>query len=554
MRVHLIVGILLSLLLATAAFGDSITAISPSSLYVGTVETFITINGTGLVGRVSTVVRFSGDFGTIDIEPSSASSTSLFVFVPDVVASVVDDVEVTVIATDETAVRTIGPATLSIIARPTSGPPYLFLPEIVFGEAEGPDGAHIDYNAFAISQETGNDVPVECSHPSGGLFSLGFTTVTCQATDSGGTSVGSFAAMVLDLTPPVITLSDTEIVSTDPVVTFTATAVDLVDGNVPVVCSPPSGSTFGNGVTIVTCTATDARSNSRSAQIKVTVVGAGVPLLVLPDTIVAEATSPAGAVVTYEATALGGETVTCNPASGSTFALNAPQPTVVTCSATNSFGTATGTFDVHVQDTSAPVFTAPDVTLEATSAAGAVGTFNIVAQDLVDGAIPASCVVLGLDPDLPPTNANGYLYPFGSTQVECTATDTRSNSGSAQFTVTVVDTTGPTVTVTADVTELWPPNHRMVAVTLTVVAVDAVDPSPVSQIVSVSSNQPIDGTGDGDVAPDWEITGPFTVNLRAERSGSRTRVYTITVESTDSNGNTTTATVEVTVPGTKGKK
>jgi hypothetical protein len=87
----------------------------------------------------------------------------------------------------------------------------------------------------------------------------------------------------------------------------------------------------------------------------------------------------------------------------------------------------------------------------------------------------------------------------------------------------------------------------MVNVTVTVVAVDSVDPAPVSQIISVTSNQPINGTGDGDTSPDWVITGPLTVQLRSERSHGKDRIYTITIETTDASGNSTTATDTVVV-------
>jgi len=61
--------------------------------------------------------------------------------------------------------------------------------------------------------------------------------------------------------------------------------------------------------------------------------------------------------------------------------------------------------------------------------------------------------------------------------------------------------------------------------------------------------------GDGDQAPDWQITGDLAVNLRAERSGKGTgRIYTITVECNDTSGNTATKTVTVSVPHDSGKK
>jgi hypothetical protein len=39
-------------------------------------------------------------------------------------------------------------------------------------------------------------------------------------------------------------------------------------------------------------------------------------------------------------------------------------------------------------------------------------------------------------------------------------------------------------------------------------------------VLSVTSNEPINGTGDGDTAPDWEIVDAHHVRLRAERAGT----------------------------------
>jgi hypothetical protein len=81
-----------------------------------------------------------------------------------------------------------------------------------------------------------------------------------------------------------------------------------------------------------------------------------------------------------------------------------------------------------------------------------------------------------------------------------------------------------------------------------------VDSTPSARILSVTSNEPDNGLGDGDTAGDWEITGDLTLNLRAERSGTGTgRIYSIVVEVRDDSGNTSMATVRVTVPKS-GKK
>ena len=74
------------------------------------------------------------------------------------------------------------------------------------------------------------------------------------------------------------------------------------------------------------------------------------PVLTLPDELVIEATSPAGAVVNYTATATdevdGDVAVNCSPASGSLFALGT---TTVNCSASDQSGnSATGSFTVNI--------------------------------------------------------------------------------------------------------------------------------------------------------------------------------------------------------------
>jgi hypothetical protein len=117
------------------------------------------------------------------------------------------------------------------------------------------------------------------------------------------------------------------------------------------------------------------------------------------------------------------------------------------------------------------------------------------------------------------------------------------------LTETVTDTTPPTLTVAVDKGILWPPNHKMVPVTVLVNAYDGESGVANTKITSVTSNEPVDGLGDGDMAPDWVITGDLTLNLRAERSGTGSgRVYTITVVCTDNAGNSASKMVQVMVP------
>jgi len=122
------------------------------------------------------------------------------------------------------------------------------------------------------------------------------------------------------------------------------------------------------------------------------------PVLHLPADITAEATSPAGAIVNFSATATDARDtnvlVTCDPPSGSQFALGA---TPVNCSATNSRNkTAEGSFSVTVVDTTPPVVFLNGVTNGATYTLGAVPAASCSATDSATGvAVQPSLTITG---------------------------------------------------------------------------------------------------------------------------------------------------------------
>jgi hypothetical protein len=193
---------------------------------------------------------------------------------------------------------------------------------------------------------------------------------------------------------------------------------------------------------------------------------------------------------------------------------------------------------ITIEDTTDPMITAPDdVVLECTSPAGAPAELGTpVASDSCDPSVDVS-------EDAPD------VLPLGMTLVTWTATDDSGNSASDTQIATVVDTTPPTIeSLTASPDSLWSPNHKLVPVSVTVVATDVCDTMPTCVIASVSSDEPANGTGDGNTAPDWAITGDLSVDLRSERSGMGDgRVYEITVECSDASGNTAQATTAVVV-------
>ena len=169
----------------------------------------------------------------------------------------------------------------------------------------------------------------------------------------------NFTIMVVDTMPPAVTVpAAVTLQATSPagaIYSFTATALDNVDGAVTPVCTPASGSTFAIGTTTVTCSATDNAGNAGSGSFAVTVVDTVKPVLLVPANIVT-LTTPGGttASVTYTASAtdLGQNVVvTCSSTAGSVSSFPATQlfsagTTMVTCVANDGRGnTATG--DVH---------------------------------------------------------------------------------------------------------------------------------------------------------------------------------------------------------------
>ncbi|MEI9476509.1 MAG: Ig-like domain-containing protein [Deltaproteobacteria bacterium] len=144
---------------------------------------------------------------------------------------------------------------------------------------------------------------------------------------------------------------------------------------------------------------------------------------------------------------------------------------------------------------------------------------------------------------------------LGTYIITLTVSNDKGGTASDNLTVTVMDGAPPKINgVTAKPDSLWPPDHKMVPVKINVSASDNCDAKPKCKITSVVSNEPQSGLGNGDLTPDWEITGDLTLNLRAERSEKgKGRVYTIEVTCTDDSGNSSKKNVTVKVPHDQGK-
>jgi hypothetical protein len=220
-----------------------------------------------------------------------------------------------------------------------------------------------------------------------------------------------------------------------------------------------------------------------------------------------------------------------------TFTAGDDDQNAATCAAT-----------VTVEDTLAPTITAPP-DLPEVECLSPEGT----PVDLGDPQVSDDC-----DAEPAVENDAPALFPLGVATVTWTAVDSAGNSDSDAQDVTVVDQLPPELSVWATPSTLWPPDHKLATITVSVLVSDSCDTDPLVRLVSITSNEPDDGLGDGHTEPDIVGaeygTDDREFQLRAERSGRGDgRVYTITYSAEDSSGNSVLAQARVTVPKSQRK-
>ncbi len=272
------------------------------------------------------------------------------------------------------------------------------------------------------------------------IFPIGITIVTWTVTDaSGNAATDTQKVEIIDTTAPVITAPDDVIFeatsSTDNQVSIgQATASDIQD----VTITNDAPSTFPLGETIVTWTATDAQGNWSTAKQTITVVDRTAPSIVLPEDVTAEATSPDHNVVSIgEAAAedvIGISSITNNEPPEFPFGKS-----VVTWTATDTSGNSVSADQtITIIDSAAPELRVPkDVVFEAEDPIS-----NIVQ---IGDATASDVIGIGsITNDAPDT------FPIGLTTITWTATDTSGNFVNATQTITVQDSTNPTITAPAD--------------------------------------------------------------------------------------------------------
>jgi Ca2+-binding RTX toxin-like protein len=199
-------------------------------------------------------------------------------------------------------------------------------------------------------------------------------------------------------------------------------------------------SEFPLGETIVTWTAIDQSGNSATGTQKVTIVDTTAPTIQIPNDVEIEASSPDSNIVSLgDASANDNvDVTTITNDSPSVFPVG---ETIVTWTATDAAGNvSTASQIVKIVDTTKPLVLSPDdITIEASDPLQNFAILGDASASDVGGIVTIS-------------NDAPSAFSFGETLVTWTATDPSGNSATDIQTITVVDTTSPTINAPENVT------------------------------------------------------------------------------------------------------
>jgi hypothetical protein len=198
--------------------------------------------------------------------------------------------------------------------------------------------------------------------------------------------------------------------------------------------------------------------------------------------------------------------------------------------------------------------------IEATRTSGAFVSLDGSGSDDPDGdTLSYSWSATGISFDDATIVNPSATFPVGTHNVSLTVTDGNGGSDSDSVLITVVDTTPPSIALSLNTDTLWPPNHKMTDISVTVTTSDVAGPVSVV-LTSITSSELDDAKGGGDGNTTEDVQGADTETLdtefqvRAERSGKGSgRTYTVVYTATDGVGNTAEAEVEISVAKSKGK-
>ena len=237
-------------------------------------------------------------------------------------------------------------------------PPTVTVPSDFIVEAAGPSGTLVTFSASATDAVGPANPAVTCLPASGSTFALGMTTVACSAEDTAGnmrdqhfqrdrrghhSTAALGARQHAPSKPPGLTAPPPPSRQAPPMQSRRSLRSPA---------SRPPVRPFPLGTSTVNCSATDAAGNKDAGSFTVTVQDTTAPALTLPANMTFEATGPDGATATFQASATDAVTADPRRSPASRHPVR-PSPSgrrTVNCSAIDAAGNkATGSFTVSVQ-------------------------------------------------------------------------------------------------------------------------------------------------------------------------------------------------------------
>jgi len=210
------------------------------------------------------------------------------------------------------------------------------------------------------------------------------------------------------------------------------------------------------------------------------------------------------------------------------------------------------------EDTTAPVVTAtrPVPTGTAGWDRGPV-TVTLTATDEDGGSGVAAIrysVGTGAEQTVPGATAAATVSAQGATTVTYRAVDLAGNLSKPQTLTVKIDSVAPTAACSPSIARIWPPNHKLVPLTVSCTVTDGGSGKGALTLLTATSSEADDVRGDGDGATTGDLDGwvagtpDLAGQVRAERAETGTgRTYTLTYRVADIAGNTVDVPVAIRV-------
>ena len=462
---------------------------APSSFPLGTNTIIWTaIDGVGNMAIASQTVAIQdttppliSPLDNITLEARSTTENIVFLVVPETS----DDVGVYSISNDEPEVFPLGETIVTWTATDVMGNISTLTQSVYLVDSISPRIALVDDLIIEASNLNENlvelDVPesfddvgvYSISNDAPEVFPLGETIVTWIATDASGNSASTTQTIsVIDTTSPVMEISNYEIEANIPNGSNTSLSLPNILEIQDVEISNDAPEVFPLGETIVTWIATDASGNSASTTQTISVIDTTIPSIVVPNDIQVEAESVLTKIEEL------GEMISEDFSEIDSISNDAPEvfplgETIVTWTATDTSGnSASDTQTISVIDTTLPSIVVPnDIQIEATSIDANIIEFGSAdASDLVE--------IDSISNDAP------EVFPLGETIVTWTATDTSGNSASDAQTISVIDTTLPSMVVPNDI------QIEATSIDANIIEFGSADASDLVEIDSITNDAP----------------------------------------------------------------